>query len=74
MVLSHLDWMAKIKAVLPFELVLSGEAPQERREETVSLDACTAANISGVTTFLMSGCRKIVMMIFRQQIRHQLPL
>ena len=29
----HLDWMAQINAVVPLALVLSGEAPQERREE-----------------------------------------
>ena len=61
----HLDWMAAIKAVLPPESVLSGEAPQERREETVSSDADRAASISGVFPFSVFGCKEtvIIMMV-----------
>ena len=46
-------------------LVLSGEAPQERRKETVSSDADRAASISGVVPFLVSGCKEtmVIMMI-----------
>ena len=62
-VVSHMDWMAEIKAVLPLAVVLSGEAPQERREETVSSDADTAADISGDVPFLVFGCKKTVMMM-----------
>ena len=58
MVVEHLDCMAKIKAVWPLMAVLSGEAPQERREETVSSAADRAAYISGVIPFLVSSCRK----------------
>ena len=54
---THFDWMAKIKAVLPLLAVFSGEAPQERREETVSSDADRAASISGVPPFLVFGCK-----------------
>ena len=63
MVVTHLDMMAQIKAVLPLSLVLSGELPQERREETVSSDANRAADISGVLPSLVSGCNETVMMI-----------
>ena len=42
-------------------LVLSGEAPQERREETVSSDAERAASISGVLPFLVFPCKETVM-------------
>ena len=52
--------MAKIKAVSPLASVISGEAPQERREETVSSDASRAASISGVIPFLVCGYKKIV--------------
>ena len=40
--------------------VSSGEAPQERREETVSSDALMAAHISGVVPFLVFGCKDIM--------------
>ena len=63
MVVMHLDWMAAIKAVLPPESVLSGEAPQERREETVSSDANRAASISGVLPFLVFGCKETVIIV-----------
>ena len=57
-----MDWMAKIKAALPFELVLSGEAPQERRKETVSSAASRAAPISGVNPFFV-GCKDMMIMM-----------
>ena len=60
-VVEHLDWMAKIKAVKPVLAVLSGLAPQERREETVSSDADRAADISGVCPFLVFSCKETVM-------------
>ena len=53
--------MANIKAVLPLALILFGEAPQERREETVSSDANRAADVSGVVPFLTDGCKETVM-------------
>ena len=45
--------------------VLSGEAPQERREEAVSSDADRAADISGVLPSLVFGCKEtmVIMMI-----------
>ena len=57
--------MAQIKAVWPPVIVLSGEAPQERREETVSSDADRAASISGVLPSSVFGCKEavIIMMI-----------
>ena len=54
---THFDTMAYIKAVKPSALVFSGEAPQERREETVSSCAFRAADISGVFPFLVFGCK-----------------
>ena len=63
MVVTHLDTMAKIKAVLPLASVLSDEAPQERREETVSSDAVRAAAISGVLPSLVFGCKETVIMM-----------
>ena len=57
----HLESMAFIKAVLPLALILFGEAPQERREETVSSDANRAADVSGVVPFLTDGCKETVM-------------
>ena len=62
-VLEHFDWMAKIKAVPPLASVLSGEAPRERRKETVSSDAVRAASISGVLPFLLFSWKEIVMML-----------
>ena len=59
-VVTHLYWIADIKAVLPSASVLSGEAPQERREETVSSDALMAAHISGVIPSLVFGCKDIM--------------
>ena len=53
----HLDKMAADKAVRPSLRVLSGEAPHERREITVSSDACRAASQSGVLPFLVSVCK-----------------
>jgi hypothetical protein len=55
--------MAAIKAVWPLASVLSVEAPQERREEAVSSDACKAASISGVFPFFVFGCKETVMML-----------
>ena len=57
MVVKHLDWMAKIKAVRPLLAVLSGEAPMERRRVTVSSCAAWAADISGVLPFFVFGCK-----------------
>ena len=57
MVEIHLDWMAADKAVLPMFLVLSGEAPHERRERTVSSDANRAASQSGVPPSLVFVCK-----------------
>ena len=66
MVVEHLDWMASIKAVWSPAMVISGSAPQERREETVSSDALRAADISGVLPSLVAGCKETVMMnLFR---------
>ena len=73
MVVLHFDWIAQIKAVLPLLLilaVLSGEAPQERREETVLSDASRAANISGVIPFLVFGCKETVMMMMMMMMIH----
>ena len=53
MVEIHLDWMAAIKAVWSSLPVLSGEAPHERRERTVSSDANRAAFQSGVLPSLV---------------------
>ena len=50
--------MANIKAVLPKSSVLSGEAPQESKEETVSSFADLAAHISGVVPFFVFGCKE----------------
>ena len=61
MVETHFDWMAKIKAVWPLWAVFSGDAPQERREETVSSCALRAAYISGVIPFLVFGCKNTLM-------------
>ena len=58
-----MDWMAQTKAVLPSALVLSGEAPQERMEETVLSDAARAAYISGVVPFLVFDCEETLMMM-----------
>ena len=55
--------MAQIKAVLPPVIVLSGEAPQERREETVSSDADWAADISGVLPSLVFSCKETVIIV-----------
>ena len=52
----YMDVMENVKAGSPSAPVLSGEAPQERREETVFSDADSAAYISGVLPFLVSGC------------------
>ena len=68
MVLIHFDWMAAIKAVLPLALVLSGSASQERREETVSSDACCAADISGVLPSLVFGCKETVIIMMTNMI------
>ena len=54
---THFDWMADIKAVQPSASVFSGEAPQERREETVSSDADRVASMRGVLPSLVSGCK-----------------
>ena len=62
-VVTHLDWMANIKAVWPSESVLSGEAPQERREEMVLSDATRAAHISGVLPSVVVGFKDIVMIL-----------
>ena len=62
MVVEHLDWMASIKAVLS-PVMVSGSAPQERREEIVSSDALRAAFISGVLPSLVFGCKETVMMM-----------
>ena len=43
--------------------VLSGEAPQERREDTVSSEADLADTISGVFPFLVFGCKETMMMM-----------
>ena len=58
MVVSHFDWIADIKAVLPLLEVLSGEAPMERRRVIVSSCARRAASISGVLPFFVSGCKR----------------
>ena len=57
----HLDCIAAHKAVLPWTSVLSGEAPQERRDETVSSDAVRAASANGVFPFLVFGYKETVM-------------
>ena len=49
-------------------LVLSGLAPQERREETVSSDADRAADIRGVVPSLVSGCKEAIMMMTKLRI------
>ena len=43
----HLDLIAEEKAVLPSLEVLSGEAPMERRKETILSDAFRAATVRG---------------------------
>ena len=64
-----MDWIAKIKAVWPVPAsVLSGSAPQERREETVSSDADRAASISGVLPFFVFGCKETLMMMMMMTI------
>ena len=62
-VVKHLDWVAQIKAVWPWTSDLSGDAPQDRREETVSSDAVRAAAISGVIPFFVSGCKETVIIM-----------
>ena len=62
MVVKHLEWMAIVKAVSPLALVISGSAPQERREETVSSDAKRAADISGVFPFFVFDCKETVIL------------
>ena len=43
---------------MPLLAVLSGEALQERREETASSDPNRAASIIGVPPFSVSGCKE----------------
>ena len=63
-VVKHFDWTAAIKAVLPTVSVLSGSAPQERREEMVSSAALKAADISGVCPRSSVAGYKETMVIF----------
>ena len=73
-VVRQVDWMAYIKAVFPPASVLSGEAPQERREVTVSSFAFMAAIISGVLPCFVFGCKEMIMVVMRRSSRRRMVM